>query len=116
LVFSVSDRLNFLTANGITFSQKLQQIGKSITNLPFILVFHVYEIHDFPENFNFTARHELKTYIDNFYLPYKERTVHLIPSYRFNFFSIISREPVKIEYVPYISDSDESDPGYGLFD
>ncbi|XP_016656180.1 endoplasmic reticulum resident protein 44-like isoform X2 [Acyrthosiphon pisum] len=63
------DRFKFFTADGQTFSLKLQQIGKTITDLPFVILNSFNTIYFFPENINFTTHHELKKCIQNYYLP-----------------------------------------------
>ncbi|CAI6368323.1 unnamed protein product [Macrosiphum euphorbiae] len=109
------NNLKFFTADGQTFSPKLQQIGKTITDLPFVILNCFSTIHLFPENFS--TQHDLKKYIQNYYLPRKKRTIDVYPNYIFHLFRKISKEPVKLEKIILSSsDSDEEDLGFGLFD
>jgi len=104
----ISERINFLTANGVRFSKKLQEIEKFQTDLPFLLLVRYGAIYQFPENYDVTSMlsyQQLKTLIKSFfsnidYYNYfnvkldKSASIH--PVYRFNLFSEFSNKPVKI--------------------
>ncbi|XP_060881189.1 endoplasmic reticulum resident protein 44-like isoform X2 [Metopolophium dirhodum] len=122
------NQINFLTANGALFSKHLQEIEKSQTDLPFLLLVRRGTIYQFPENYNVTSLmsyQQLKVLIKDFFtnnhnFKYysnerrdKSRCIH--PVYRFNLFCEFSSKPEKIDR-NYMPDSVEDYFCVSLFD
>lgn len=86
-------QFNFLTADGVKFTHKLEQIEKHKTDLPFILLDSYNLIYEFPENANFTTHHQLKNFVEDYFEREKN---NVSASYRFDLFSNVYKEPVKL--------------------
>ncbi|XP_022171519.1 endoplasmic reticulum resident protein 44-like [Myzus persicae] len=123
-------RINFLTANGSTFSKKLQEIEKCQTDLPFLLLVQRGVIYQFPENYDVNimlSYQQLKTLIDSFfsnksyynyrhyYEKERDKSDFILPVYRFNLFCEFSNKPVKI-HRQHIPDSADDNFCVSLFD
>ncbi|XP_008179161.1 endoplasmic reticulum resident protein 44 isoform X2 [Acyrthosiphon pisum] len=123
-----NNQINFLTANGALFSKHLQEIEKSQTDLPFLLLVRHGTIYRFPENYDVTSLmsyQQLKTLIKDFFSNNKhfsyyrnerqDKSGSIHPVYRFNLFCEFSSKPEKIDR-NYIPDSVEDHFCVSLFD
>lgn len=75
----VSERVNFLTADGIKFAHPLQHLGKRHTDLPVIVIDSFKHMYQFPTKSNYKNHEHLKTFIDDLYSGKLHREYHLGP-------------------------------------
>lgn len=75
----ISERVNFLTADGIKFAHPLQHLGKRQADLPVVVIDSFKHMYQFPAKSDYRNHEHLKKFIDDLYSGKLHREYHLGP-------------------------------------
>lgn len=79
IIVDVSERVNFLTADGNKFAHPLQHLGKQKKDLPVIVIDSFKHMYQFPKHKNYRDHNHIKIFIDDLYSGKLHREYHLGP-------------------------------------
>lgn len=79
IIVDVSERVNFLTADGNKFAHPLQHLGKQKKDLPVIVIDSFKHMYQFPKHKNYRDHKHIKIFIDDLYSGKLHREYHLGP-------------------------------------